>query len=195
MKGGLSLLVRACVATARHARVALYASHPHHAIITLKHSNVQGTEGYRGMATQQQVQQPHQPQQNKSHLRRRLIIAVVIVALIVSTVWILSSLAIIQGIWATIVSTLVTVFGVVFTFLPLITSADKSEPPPTPQINVQVQLPPLAPQLPMPTSPTASSYRGIIGLPPPTDPRTIQQREKVVKEVYRQLIQPGITAI
>src|SRR5260370_31279597 len=79
------------------------------------------------MATQQQVQQPHQPLSSKSHLKRRLIIAVVIVALIVSTVWILSSLAIIPGIWATIVSTFVTVFGVVFTFLPLISSSDKPE--------------------------------------------------------------------
>lgn len=143
----------------------------------------------------QQGQQSHQPQKSKSHLKRRLIIAVVIVALLVSTVWILSSLAIIQGIWATIVSTFVTVFGVVFTFLPLIISADKPEPPPTPQINVQVQLSPFAPQPPIPTFPTASSYRGIIGLPPPTDPRTIQQREQVVKEVYHQLNQPDITAI
>src|SRR6266436_3584221 len=78
------------------------------------------------MATQQQVQQP-QKRQSKSHLKRRLIIAVVIVALIVSTVWILGSLAIIPGIWATIVSTLVTVFGVVFAFLPLISSSDKPE--------------------------------------------------------------------
>ncbi len=78
------------------------------------------------MATQQQVQQP-QKRQSKSHLKRRLIIAVVIVALIVSMVWILGSLALIPGIWATIVSTLVTVFGVVFAFLPLISSSDKPE--------------------------------------------------------------------
>src|SRR5260370_35418825 len=74
------------------------------------------------MATQQQVQQP-QKRQSKSHLKRRLIMAVVIVALIVSMVWILGSLALIPGIWATSVSTLVTVFGVVFAFLPLISSS------------------------------------------------------------------------
>jgi len=101
------------------------------------------------------------------------------------------------------VSTLVTVFGVAFTFLPLILSTDKPEQPPTPHINVQVQLPPLAPEtleyqqhLPSTsTSPTTPSFRGIIGLPPPTDPKTIEQREKVVKEVYDRLTQPGITAI
>ena len=79
------------------------------------------------MTTQQQVQQPQKRQESKSHLKRRLIIAVVIVALVVSTVWILGSLAIIAGSWATIVSTLVTVFGVVFAFLPLISSSDKPE--------------------------------------------------------------------
>ncbi len=79
------------------------------------------------MATQQQVRQPQKRQQGISHLKRRLIIAVIIIALIVSTVWILGSLAIISSIWATIVSTLVTVFGVVFAFLPLISSSDKPE--------------------------------------------------------------------
>src|SRR5260370_32098748 len=134
------------------------------------------------MATQQQVQQP-QKRQSKSHLKRRLIIAVVIIALIVSTVWILSSLAIIPGIWATIVSTLVTVFGVVFTFLPLISSSDKpdqntSGTPPLPTIQNIINLPPtlLIPPSPPPDKP---SFRGIIGFPPPTDPRSIQQREKV----------------
>ena len=39
------------------------------------------------------------------------------------------------------------------------------------------------------------SHRGIVGLPPPIDPRTIQQREQVVREVYTKLIQSDITAI
>jgi transcriptional regulator with XRE-family HTH domain len=39
------------------------------------------------------------------------------------------------------------------------------------------------------------AHRGIVGLPPPTDPRTIQQREQVVREVYTKLIQSDITAI
>src|SRR5207302_599584 len=43
--------------------------------------------------------------------------------------------------------------------------------------------------------PDKTTHRGIIGIPPPTDPRTIQQREHLVKEIYTKLIQPGITAI
>jgi hypothetical protein len=39
------------------------------------------------------------------------------------------------------------------------------------------------------------AHRGIVGLPPLTDSRTIQQREQVVREVYAKLIQPDITAI
>jgi len=38
-------------------------------------------------------------------------------------------------------------------------------------------------------------YRGIRGVSPPTDPRTIQQREKAVKEIYAKLIQSDITAV
>lgn len=40
-----------------------------------------------------------------------------------------------------------------------------------------------------------TAYRSILGVPPPTDPRTIQQRESAVKAVYAKLIQPDITAI
>jgi tetratricopeptide (TPR) repeat protein len=39
------------------------------------------------------------------------------------------------------------------------------------------------------------AYRGIMGVPPPTDPRTIQQRETVVKDIFARLIQPDITAV
>src|SRR5258708_547395 len=84
------------------------------------------------MATQQQVQHPQKRQQSKSQLKWRLIIAVVIVALIISTVWVLSSLAIIPGIWATILSTLVAVVGVVFALLPLISSPGRPEAPALP---------------------------------------------------------------
>src|SRR5258708_34445134 len=39
------------------------------------------------------------------------------------------------------------------------------------------------------------AFRGIRGVPPPTDPRTIQQREKAVRDVYAKLIQPDTTAV
>src|SRR5437868_11564366 len=63
-------------------------------------------------------------------------------------------------------------------------------------------MPPIIVQVPAtPPRPSSSqlpdkvSYRGIVGFPPPTDPRAIQQREQVVREVYTKLIQPNITAI
>ena len=40
-----------------------------------------------------------------------------------------------------------------------------------------------------------STHRSILGFPPPTDPKTIQQREEIVKDVYVRLAQPDITAI
>jgi tetratricopeptide (TPR) repeat protein len=39
------------------------------------------------------------------------------------------------------------------------------------------------------------TYRGILGIPPPTDPRTIHQRENTVKDVYEKLTGPGLTAL
>jgi hypothetical protein len=41
----------------------------------------------------------------------------------------------------------------------------------------------------------SSTSRGIAGFPPPTDPKTIQQRKQVVEGIYTQLIQPNISAI
>ncbi len=40
-----------------------------------------------------------------------------------------------------------------------------------------------------------ASYRGIMGFPPPTDPRTIQQREKTVRKLFARLGEPHVTAI
>lgn len=42
---------------------------------------------------------------------------------------------------------------------------------------------------------TSPGYRDLVGQPPPSDLRTIHQREKIVKDVYTRLIQPDITAI
>lgn len=39
------------------------------------------------------------------------------------------------------------------------------------------------------------TYRGIMGVPPPTDPRTIQQRETVVKDIFARLIRHDTTAV
>jgi len=96
---------------------------------------------------------------------------------------------------------------VVATLWPYIVSSNKkaetttttsSTDPPIYQIpQIIVQVPPTPPTLQRsPVSPpTQAAYRGIVGIPPPTDPKTIQQREKAVKEVYDKLTQPDITAI
>jgi tetratricopeptide (TPR) repeat protein len=39
------------------------------------------------------------------------------------------------------------------------------------------------------------SYRGIMGIPPPTDPRTIQPREAKVHEIFTKLGEQGVTAL
>jgi tetratricopeptide (TPR) repeat protein len=46
------------------------------------------------------------------------------------------------------------------------------------------------------TEPTQIDPRGgIVALPPPTNPKTIQQRGRVVKDIYARLTQPDITAL
>lgn len=50
---------------------------------------------------------------------------------------------------------------------------------------------PLSPVLPV----SRATHRSLIGVPPPTDARTIEQREKSVKEVYARLLRFDITAV
>src|SRR5579885_1638345 len=40
-----------------------------------------------------------------------------------------------------------------------------------------------------------ATYRGIMGVPPPTDPRTIQQRAGAVRDIYARLVDPGTSAV
>ncbi|HVB76170.1 MAG TPA: tetratricopeptide repeat protein [Ktedonobacteraceae bacterium] len=40
-----------------------------------------------------------------------------------------------------------------------------------------------------------ATYRGIMGIPPPTDPRSIQQREKTVQATFAQLCETGVSAL
>lgn len=47
----------------------------------------------------------------------------------------------------------------------------------------------------IPAAPPAFSYRGIAGVPPPTDQNLIQQRRRLVEDIYAKLKQPGINAL
>ncbi len=60
------------------------------------------------------------------------------------------------------------------------------------QSEPSVALPHFSPQ---PAAINHATYRGIVGLPPPVNPKTIQHRDKIVSEVYERLTQPDITAL
>jgi tetratricopeptide (TPR) repeat protein len=49
--------------------------------------------------------------------------------------------------------------------------------------------------VPAPVSKEKVAYRGIMGLPPPTDPRTIQQRDVAVSDIYKRLIGPDTSTV
>src|SRR5215471_9222521 len=152
--------------------------------------------------------------QNKRPRHRpwvRWVVLMAVLALIAfgAITWVESS----QGSWFSILPILLfTVLGVVFSLLqwlfPISTGSHEQHmisslaPHVSPTLSPVTALPqnighvpttqPLPPAL-MASEKTA--FRGILGFPPLTDSRTIQQREKVVKGVYANLIQSDITAI
>src|SRR6266702_4733728 len=140
--------------------------------------------------------------QKRRWLSRRtlLTITILLAALVIIIVWILSSLGIIPTPLASALSAIVSVAGVVVAILP----SNKAEPvTPPAQASVQVPTPPattsqLPPIVQLPTTsalPSKTPYRGIVGVPPSTDPKTIEQRENIVTYVYRKLTQPDTAAI
>lgn len=155
------------------------------------------------MTTQQQEQRPNFPQKHWSkryHWTRWLIASVILLIMIVGIIiWILTSRNTITAILPLVIFTVLGVLIALFQWL-FPVSSSVSEHLSAHQHALQV--PPIIVHVPTtqplhePTPlPDKTSYRGIVGLPPPTDPRTIQQREHVVKEVYTKLLQPDLTAI
>jgi len=143
---------------------------------------------------QEQVQQPRKQRQRRRWSRGQLLIVVIVIlALAISVVWIVSSVGMISGAWASALSIIVVVSGVVATVLPLISSAGKSTDPPistVPRDDISVSSTE-GPSL----SANKTAYRGIVDRPPPADPRTIQQREKAVTGIYSMLSQSEVTAV
>lgn len=137
------------------------------------------------METQQRARQAHGPKRHKWFSRRLfLIITLVTVALVVASVWIVSSLGIIPSFWATILSIVATVSGLAVSFWPLVYSShDPASIPATTSTPLTL------------VALDTMHYHRIVGLPPPTEPRTIQQREHAVQEVYALLTQAGRAAI
>jgi hypothetical protein len=170
------------------------------------------------MATQQQGQQFDNVQQHQQKRKRpgmRWVIASIILLLIAvgAIIWIVTS----QGSITTILPIVIfTVLGVViglFQWLfPISSNAPDRPtaifaPSPLPQVSTATPTLPATPQVIVPilpadrTHPPQSgpldkpAYRGIMGVPSPTDPRTIQQREKTVKDIYEKLTQPDVAAV
>ncbi len=162
--------------------------------------------------------------QMQSHGKRRRhpswarwIIASIALLLIATgaTLWILKILGIIHGPFDAILYTGFVALGVVFALFQWLfpVTSDNSEhsnahspsheyrdinkngPSSFPQIFLQIPTPTTQTLIEQPTPIVKTTYRSIVGVLPPTDHRTIQQREKVVHEVYTKLIQQGVTAI
>src|SRR5713101_476067 len=151
-------------------------------LIKLHHCTRRG-----GMSTHRQQQQSDQEKKRTWFSRRNVVIAtIVIVALLTTTAWILSILNVISATWAAIITAVLTVAGFVFTLVSAFPSLLHAETPgqsKTPSSSSQLQHIPDSLSPPDP----AIVQRGIAGLPPPTNPRTIQPRAKEVQEIYAQL--------
>jgi len=171
------------------------------------------------MSTQQQGQQFDNARQHEQRRKRppwtRWVIASIILLLVAlgAIIWIVTS----QGSLTTILPIIIfTVLGVViglFQWLfPVSSNApDHSRPifrssllpevsPATPAGSAMPQvlglISPVDRPHPVQSGPLdKAAYRGIMGVPPLTDPRTIQQREKTVKDIYEKLAQPDITVV
>ncbi len=159
------------------------------------------------MSTEKQDQKQRKTRERKQLQERRfIIVSTAILLLIGATIlWILNSQGIIRGSWSGILLIIFTVAGIIIGLFQWLYPISSPLPPqtqpnaaavaatPAPQIIVHV--PPTAPQPPLPAPGERATYRGIVGVPPPTDPRTIQQRQKAVQDIYSRLLRQDLTAI
>src|SRR5712692_4580612 len=167
------------------------------------------------MAQQEQVQHSSDSQgQGKRRKHRPWVRWVVLIAVLLliafgAIAWVESS----QGSWFSILPVLIfTVLGVVFGLLQwlfpisaglqehhtvssLIPHASPTPAPVPAMPQIIVHIPTTQPLPPALMAPDKAAFHGILGFPPPTDSRTIQQPERVVKEVYADRTQPDVTAI
>jgi len=139
------------------------------------------------MDAQQQGQAYFASQGKKKRFSRRTIVLTsIIIGIVIATVLSLSSLNVIPGYVAVIITSFGLVFGVIFALLAIIPTDEKNA-----TLVTSSTAPPALPS----TSSDKPTQRGIAGFPPPTDPRTIQQREQAVQDIYARLTQPGTSAV
>jgi tetratricopeptide (TPR) repeat protein len=146
-----------------------------------------------------QQQQPAGPQRKISWGRVLITASVFVAMIVIAVLWLIWS----PGQWNTILPGLaLTVLGIMIALFqwlfPVRPEANERLPQPTSpsivQADAQRRQPltgPLSPALLL----SQSVYRSLIGVPPPTNVRTIQQRERSVKEIYELLLQPDVTAV
>src|SRR2546426_9571847 len=159
------------------------------------------------MSTQQpghQLDNTQREQRRKQPQWIRWLIASIIILLIVVgiIIWVVTS----QNSFSTILPIVIfTVLGVIialFQWLFPVSSTVSDHPSTTihssliPQLTTATPSLSTMPQIVVDVPPAAHThsaqsgpldkraYRGIMGVPPPTDPRTIQQRETVVKDIF-----------
>src|SRR5438270_10496493 len=159
------------------------------------------------MLTEKQDQKQRKTRERKQLQERRFIIVSTAILLLVGAtiLWILNSQGIIRGSWSGILLIIFTVAGIIiglFQWLYPISSPPPPQTQPhaaavaaTPAPQIIVHMPPTAPAPSLPAPGERATYRGIVGVPPPTDPRTIQQRQKAVQDIYRRLLRQDLTAI
>ncbi len=150
--------------------------------------------------------QRRKAQARKQLIERRITIATVAVLLLGTAVvlWILNGQGIIQGPWSNFFS-IIFVFasaliGLLQWLFPIAVPSSEPGSRVLTDLEQVAALQGIAPQQAAPTQMAQESaeklvYRGIMGLPPPTDARTIQQREKAVRDIYARLTQSGNSAV
>jgi tetratricopeptide (TPR) repeat protein len=151
---------------------------------------------------------PQQRKARKQLIERRVLIVTVAVLFLgaAAVLWIFN-----VGSWSNDLSIIFVFAGVLiglFQWLFPVAGSSPADPPPSGGIAVAgmapttIPLPPLIVQVHPAGAPEAGSvqekktpYRGIMGVPPPTDPRTIQQREGAVRDIYARLVDTGTSAV
>ncbi len=151
------------------------------------------------MSTQQQIQPPYIRKRSSWKLLRLILAIITVLFIGVGT-----TIAIFRGTLFNTVSIIFAAAGAVFALCQwLLPVSHTQSNHPTPTISPS-SIPPIIIQVPgMQTTPIPQAlplaknmnYRGIIGLPPPTEPRTIQQRKQEIREAYTLLTRPDVTAV
>src|SRR5215467_14459748 len=163
------------------------------------------------MAQQQQLQPPNNLQEQHKGSKHRPWLRWVILVIILMLTAVGVIIGIVKGSWLSIIPLLPILAIIIAVFQWLFPVSSSSGTPehhlsstipqlaaasPTASIQpIIVHVPATQPLPPISPSQENPTYRGIIGFPPLTDSRTIQQREKLVREIYAQLLSPDITAI